>query len=284
MCARVTIYGNISSFLTLDGLSAPRNLTQRIYRWGDCIATYRSSLPWDQQLHVERRTPVYSVRTDDQLYYMETTETTAITSIPMTVDDVYDENVTMYTIHSHITMLEMKNMFIFTGPVSELCKLPFTSEVISSLNKQVVLTDSCRLVQPRPDSLQLTPPQSSPPVQRLAETSHVQRQHQSRLQSREGRQHPPRHEPRGAHVHQSHDRPRHGRLPLQVHASHHRESGGYVPRMQGGAQTGSTRPLTQQRPTNHVQYHQLHPSAPLSRSVQRQPAVTRRPEFVPEDS
>ena len=275
---RVTVSGNLSAFLTLDGLSKPHVMTQRIYRWGDRIATYRPTLSWDQQLSVERRVPLQTIRTGDQLYYFERIEIPTITAVPVSVDDVYDENVTMYTMHSHITMLEMKDMCILIGTAPELCKLPLCSELISCLRTIEVASDSCRLVQPPPDLMQPTSLQSS----RLVETSHDPRPHQSHLQSRAGRHYPPRYVQQGAHLHRSHDRPERVQQPLPSHASHSRGSGGYVPRMQSGAHTGSTHQQIGQRPTDRAQFRPMHRTTPLSGSVQQQRRV-RRPEFVPEE-
>lgn len=302
---RISVSGNISAFLTLDGLSPPCNVTQRIYRWGDCIAMYRPTQPWDQQLYVERRVPINTIREEDQLYYIEHVELPTIASVPPCVDDVYDENVTMYTlpftsrhkldvegntavssktaVQSHITMLEMKNMCIVSGLVSELCKLPFSSEVISCLNKQVVAPDSCRIVQPQPGSLQPTPQQSLPLVQPLVEMSRDQRPRQSKPQLQGGIQHQPRHEPRGAHSRRPRDPSEHGLRRLPDHASRSRGPAGYAPRMQVEAQTESNRShstVSHLRQIDRARYHPPHPKVPLSESAVR---LRRQPEFVPED-
>lgn len=278
---RITISGDNAVFQTLYGISKPQSVKQRVYCWDDCIGTYSPTLPWDQQWCVERRIPCGSgvIRSTggDKTWCIESIEIPSIRAPPPIVDDVYDEHVTMYTLDSHITMLEMKDMSVFIGVIEKLRGLPFDSYIISLLNKIVTESGSCLLGLSQQGSLQ---PQLQQSLQ-LAERSHDRRPHQSQLQLQEDKSHQPEREQRDARLHRSHDRPGHAQQRPPYRASRFHESGAYVPKMPNGAQNVTGRPPlypSHRHPIDRGQSHPLHrttPSTGMKRGV-------RRPEFVPE--
>jgi hypothetical protein len=281
---RISISGDTTVFQTLDGISKPQSLKQRVYRWDDCIGTYCPTFPWDKQWSVERRVArgsgvIPCSPGDHKTWCTESVEIPSIRAPPMIVDDVYDENVKMYSIDSHITMLEMKDMCIFIGAIEKLRGLPLDSEIISLLSKLADESSSCQLAPPQQGSLQPLPLSLSLQSLQLAETSRDPRPHQSPMRSHAGTPRPQGREQRGDHQRRSHDRLGHVQQRLPYPASRFRESGSYGPKTPSGAQTATGRPQSQRNPRDREQSHPQHRTAPLS----AQPPRVRRPEFVPEE-
>ena len=281
---RISVSGDTTVFQTLDGISKPQSLKQRVYRWADCIGTYCPTRPWDQQWSVERRIArgsgvILSSAGDRKTWCTESVEIPSIHAPPVIVDDVYDENVTMYSIHSHITMLEMKDMCIFIGTIDKLRGLPLDSEIISLLNKLAVESSSYQLAPPQQGLLPPLPLLLSQQSLQLAETSRDPRPHQSPMRSHAGIQRPQGHEQRDDHLRRSHDRPGHVQQRLPYPASRFRESGAYGPKTPSGVQIATGRPQSQQNPRDRERSRPQHRTAPLS----AQPPRVRRPEFVPEE-
>jgi hypothetical protein len=284
---RITISGKYAHVSDIDGISKPLELTQRVYRWGDSIGIYRPSLSWEHQWSVEQRIPCATIRKDETLYYIEQVQYPNIQVAPVCLDDVYDEHVTMYTIHSHILVLEMQSMCIFIGEKSKLQTLLPIDVSNACVSKTLVESNNCELLKQPQDLQPLMKPLSTPPRSLLVEMRHDHSQHRSHPQSREGKQHQQVHGKRLVRNLISHDQQEYVQQPLPSHASQPRGSGEYVPKKQGVGQNGvshrHSKPMYS-RPINHLQYRQERQTVPLS-ARGREPVQVRvrRPEFVPEE-
>lgn len=280
---RISISGKVPHISSIAGVSKPISVTQRVYKWGDCIGIFRPELPWDTRWSVEMRHPIHVIHSDESTVYIETLTFPTICAPPILLDDVYDETVTMYTIHSHINVFEMPNMCIIVGEAEACLSVPEISSYVGTQIESVL--NSCRTMtqppQPSLDSL-LPPPQMPQSVQK----SHDRLRHQSRPQSQGGTSHRSFRGPVSGWAQESREKPVNERRSLPGRASPHHESGASERKKPDEGRTATMRPVhSHSHPKGREQYRPRHPPTALSGSAAVRPPTerqVRRPEFVPE--
>jgi hypothetical protein len=254
-----------------------KEITQRIYKWGEYVGILRPMNSWDEQWRVEIRKQFSSGNTDTNIRYVIEEYTLHPTSPPYEVDDCYDEHGTLYMINSNTSILVMPNMIICDGSYSELqTLLPRISPLISSLHIPRKDGQGSSLLQP--PRLGLLPPMPQP--ERM---SHVHSQHQSPRQSQVGTHRQQNYVRRDGPPRESHGQQEYATRPLLNHVSRRHVSGGYVPKMQdAGRNESNHRPQNRIHvgPKDHGQFRPRPQLTPLSASAA--PRARGVPHFVEE--